>query len=75
MDLTNTTILKLPLPSTIPTARLVPQEWQDSLEQKMYAARVWMREHGLRDEGSPRLPVCPVEELEEPVKLKVRRVA
>ena len=41
----------------------------------MYAARVWMREHGLRDEGSPRLPVCPVEELEEPVKLKVRRVA
>ncbi len=75
MDLTNTAILKLPLPSTIPTARLVPQEWQDTLEEKMYAARVWMREHGLRDAETHRLPGRPVEQLEEPVQLKVRRVA
>lgn len=75
MDLTNTAILKLPLPSSIPTARLVPQEWQDTLEEKMYAARVWMREQGLRDAETPRLPVRPVEKLEEPVQLKVRRVA
>lgn len=75
MDLTNTSILKLPLPSMIPTARLVPQEWQDTLEEKMYAARVWMREQGLGDAETPRLPVRPVEQLEEPVRLKVRRVA
>jgi hypothetical protein len=75
MDLTNTAVLKLPLPSAIPTARLVPQEWQDTLEEKLYAARVWMRERGLRDGETPALPVQEVPMLEEPAEISVRRVA
>ncbi len=75
MDLNNTAVLKLPLPSAIPTARLVPQEWQDTLEEKLYAARVWMRERGLRNDEPAALPVQELPKLEEPTEISVRRVA